>query len=146
MHTEQPPQYTQPLFPHRALLLIAHGSREAEANADLHLLAEEIRNQHRYGVVQAGFLELAHPSIEEAAHQCVAAGANEVILLPYFLSSGVHVRRDLTNMREFLTGRFPPVQFLLAEPLARHPLLQTIVAERAREAEFAGKKRCLFSP
>ena len=57
-----------------------------------------------------------------------------MVLLPYFLSAGIHVRRDLTGFRDRLAGRFPDVEFRLAEPLGRHPLLLEVVAERAAEA------------
>jgi sirohydrochlorin ferrochelatase len=118
-----------------ALLLIAHGSREPEANADLHHLVGELRRQGRYGIVVASFLELAEPDIETGGAACVEQGAEQVILVPYFLSAGVHVRRDLAEARRRLAERFPAVRFRLAEPLGRHPLLVQVVAERAREAE-----------
>jgi sirohydrochlorin ferrochelatase len=117
-----------------ALLLIAHGSRQEEANADLHNLAAELRQTGEYAVAVASFLELAKPNIEEGGASCVAAGANRVVLLPYFLSAGVHVRRDLTAARDRLAARFPHVEFRLAEPLGRHPLLTQLVSERARQA------------
>lgn len=116
-----------------ALLLIAHGSRQAEANQDLHVLAEELRKTKEYGVVEASFLELAEPTIPAGGERCVSAGAGRVILVPYFLSAGVHVRRDLQEHRDRLADRFPQVEFLLAEPLGRHPLLREIVEQRARE-------------
>ena len=57
-----------------------------------------------------------------------------MILLPYFLSAGVHVRRDLAALRDELAARFVGVEFRLAEPLGRHPLLLDVVAARAAEA------------
>jgi sirohydrochlorin ferrochelatase len=116
-----------------ALLLIAHGSRQAEANADLHHLAEGLR-QRGHALVECAFLELAEPSIENGGSRCVARGAKRVILVPYFLSAGVHVCRDLAAARDALAERFPQVEFRLAEPLGRHPLLVDVVAERALEA------------
>jgi sirohydrochlorin ferrochelatase len=118
-----------------ALLLVAHGSRQPEANADLHHLVAELRRQAHYGIVVASFLELAEPDIEAGGAACVAQGAEQVLLVPYFLSAGVHVRRDLTEAQRRLAERFPGVRFRLAEPLGRHPLLVQVVAERAREAE-----------
>lgn len=118
-----------------ALVLIAHGSREEEANADLHYVVEALRQQGRYWPIEAAFLELAQPTIEEAAARCVASGAARVLLLPYFLSAGVHVRRDLTARRQLLATRYPQVEFRLGEPLGRHPLLVQLVAERARQIE-----------
>jgi sirohydrochlorin ferrochelatase len=115
-----------------ALLLIAHGSRHAEANDDLHHVADELRRDG--SIVVASFLELAAPTIDEGGQMCVAQGARRVVLVPYFLSAGVHVRRDLTAARDRLAGAFPGVTFVLAEPLGRHPLLLDIVRQRAREA------------
>ena len=117
------------------LLLIAHGSREENANADLHDLVAQLRKDGRYTIVEASFLELVPPDISQAAARCVALAAKRVILLPYFLSAGVHVTRDLTAACQRLAEQYPDVEFRLAEPLGRHPLLLQIVAERARQAE-----------
>lgn len=117
-----------------ALLLIAHGSRVAEANADLEHLAAVLRDRGEFAVVQPSYLELCEPGIVAGGGLCVAAGANRVVMLPYFLSAGSHVREDLTAARDELAKRHPKVEFVLAEPLGRHPLLAEVVAERAREA------------
>jgi sirohydrochlorin ferrochelatase len=117
-----------------ALLLIAHGSRQPEANADLDHVARQM-SERGYALAVASFLELATPDIDEGAARCVAAGAERVVLVPYFLSPGVHVRRDLVAARARLAARYPGIDFRLAEPLGRHPLLLDVVAERAREAE-----------
>ena len=60
-----------------ALLLIAHGSRQPEANADLHHVVEGlVRRGH--ALVEASFLELAEPNIEQggAALRGAAPGAS----------------------------------------------------------------------
>lgn len=118
-----------------ALLLMAHGSRQEEANEDLRYVAAELRAGGRYAIVEASFLELARPDIEEGAALCVAQGTERVILLPYFLSAGVHFWRDLNAIHGRLTARFPEVDFRLAEPLGRHLLLLEVVLARAGEAE-----------
>ena len=117
-----------------ALLLMAHGSRNAEANDDLRRLADEIRAEGEYAVVEASYLELAEPGIVEGGRGCVSLGAARVVMAPYFLSAGVHVRRDLQAFRDQLAAEFPGVAFTLAEPMGRHPLLRAIVLQRAREA------------
>jgi len=117
-----------------ALLLIAHGSRREEANADLCHVVEAMRRRGQFDVVDAAYLELAEPTIDEGAASCIARGARRVILLPYFLSAGIHVRRDLAEMRDRLGARYPEVEFRLGEPLGPHPLLLEVVAERAAEA------------
>jgi sirohydrochlorin ferrochelatase len=116
-----------------ALLLIAHGSRQPEANDDLFHVAEQMRARG-WPIVEASFLELAEPSIEDGGAHCVEQGGEMVILVPYFLSAGVHVRRDLAAARTKLAERFSAVVFRLADPLGSHPLLLDVVAERARAA------------
>ncbi len=118
-----------------SLLLIAHGSRRQEANADLESVAEQLRVRGRYPMVQVSYLELAEPCIEAGGVLCVEQGATEVILLPYFLSPGKHVVEDLAAARDRLSEQFPQVRFVLAEPLGRHPALLDVLEQRAREVE-----------
>ncbi|HLN30861.1 MAG TPA: CbiX/SirB N-terminal domain-containing protein [Gemmataceae bacterium] len=118
-----------------ALLLIAHGSRQEMANADLHHLVDQLNERAAYCCVVASFLELAEPSILKGGARCVERGAERVILLPYFLSAGVHVQRDLTKACQDLRDLYPKVHFCPAEPLGRHPLLVEVVLDRARAAE-----------
>jgi sirohydrochlorin ferrochelatase len=117
-----------------AVLLIAHGSRRRAANADLDWVADTLRQQHTYHSIRTSYLELTEPTIAVGGAQCVSDGADRVILLPYFLSPGVHVRDDLTAARSELAQQFPQVEFRLAEPLGQHPLLLQVVAERTAEA------------
>jgi sirohydrochlorin ferrochelatase len=116
-----------------ALLLIAHGSRQPAANADLFDLAENLQTRG-WELVEAAFLELAEPDIDEGARRCVARGAQRVVLMPYFLAAGTHVRRDLAAARDRLAARFDGIDFRLAEPLGPHPLLSDLVDRRARDA------------
>lgn len=117
-----------------ALLLIAHGSRRPEANADLEHVAARLRERGRYPDVQVSFLELAEPSIDGGGALCAGRGATDVVLLPYFLSPGKHVVEDLAAARDRLAAAFPGVRFVLAEPLGRHPLLLDVLEQRAGEA------------
>lgn len=121
------------------VLLIAHGSRRAEANDDLALLAEQLRGTGLYDLVETAYLELATPDIPTGAATCVAAGATQVRMLPYFLSAGTHVAEDLDRHRRDLAQRYPGTEFVLCRPLGLHPLMLEIVLDRLREAADAGK-------
>ncbi len=120
-----------------AILLIAHGSRQQSANDDLHELAARLSTEGTYPIVEPCFLELAEPELLAGGHRCVGLGATRVLMIPYFLSAGVHLRRDLTAARDELNRRHPGVEFLLASPLGPHPLLDDLVAERIRELDAA---------
>jgi sirohydrochlorin ferrochelatase len=116
----------------KAVLLIAHGSRHAPANDDLHQLVARLAERGDYPIVEPAFLELADPDIPAGGDRCVARGARRVLMVPYFLSAGVHLLRDLTAARDALHRRHPEVEFRLGPALGPDPLLDRLVAERIR--------------
>jgi sirohydrochlorin ferrochelatase len=132
-------------MPETAILLIAHGSRHAPANQDLFVTARNLAGQGEYRIVEAAFLELAEPDIAQGGDRCIEQGANRVLMVPYFLSSGVHLIRDLTAARDELKNRHPAVEFLLGPPLGPDPLLERLVAERARQLDN-GERAPRFAP
>jgi sirohydrochlorin ferrochelatase len=117
-----------------AIVLIAHGSRNAEANADAAHFADCLRKSALAGLVEAAFLELAKPDIPTAVARCASRGSREIVLLPFFLSPGVHVRADLRAICQQSQAQYPGIQFTLTEPLGRHPLLLEVLKERVRLA------------
>jgi sirohydrochlorin ferrochelatase len=121
-----------------ALLLIAHGSRHDPANDDLRRMAADLAARGDYPIVEAAFLELAEPDISAGAAACVTRGADRVLMIPYFLSAGVHLVRDLTAARDDLIARHTGVEFVLGRPLGPHPLLQDLILHRVREVEQSG--------
>jgi sirohydrochlorin ferrochelatase len=132
-------------MPLTAILLIAHGSRHEPANVDLRSMAVDLAARGDYPIIEPAFLELAEPDIAAGGSACVARGAGRVLMVPYFLSAGVHLVRDLTAARDALIGRHPGVEFVLGPPLGPHPLLQMLVLERVRELETHGPPADLAS-
>lgn len=119
--------------PQTAVLLIAHGSRRAAANEDLIQLAELLVNRGQYPIVEVSYLELAEPTITAGGRKCVERGACRILMLPYFLSAGVHVVTDLEALRTELSTEFPTVEFVLCPHLGLHPLMAEIVFDRLAE-------------
>ena len=81
------------------LLLVAHGSRREESNIEIESLSKKISTlkPKEFDKVMPAFLEFASPSIPEAIKECTELGATKVTILPYFLSAGVHITRDIPN-------------------------------------------------
>lgn len=81
----------------KSLLLVAHGSRREASNEEVRELARRLasRAQPAFSDVSAAFLELAEPSIPDGIVRAVDNGADQVVVLPYFLSAGRHVVTDI---------------------------------------------------
>lgn len=119
----------------RALLLVDHGSRRAEANALLERIAERLAERVPEAIVRVAHLEIAPPDIGAGIDACVAAGAQRVVVLPWFLGPGRHTARDIPAQVEAAAARHPQVRLLVAPPLAPHDKLVDVLIERAGEVD-----------
>ncbi|MDZ4184765.1 MAG: CbiX/SirB N-terminal domain-containing protein [Desulfuromonadales bacterium] len=116
-----------------AILLMAHGSRIAEANNAAYEIAEMIRAASTFEIVEVAFREMHPPDIQSAIDRCVAQGAERILLMPYFLFVGAHVREDLPAEMTLAQERYPQVEFAMGNHLGAHRKLAEIVIERIAE-------------
>mgnify|MGYP000591465527 CR=1 FL=1 len=122
----------------RALLIVAHGSRRAESNEEVKKLTDQLRiriealSHADFGFVHCAFLELAEPSIAGGVHDCVGKGAEEVVVLPYFLSAGRHVAEDIPTIVEQLAATLPAVKIRIAPYLGSSAGLSNLMLELAK--------------
>jgi sirohydrochlorin ferrochelatase len=116
-----------------AVLLIAHGSRREEANADLRRTAEALDLRMPERLVETAYLELEPPTIPEGLARCRDQGASEIRMTPYFLSAGAHVMTDLSRFRDAFAVENPDILVKLCPPLGGHPLMIDILLQRVEE-------------
>jgi len=117
-----------------AVLLIAHGSRRREANADLVKLQEVVSSRGEYAVVEIGYLELTEPTIPAGIARCVEHAADEILMMPYFLSAGAHVVDDLERHRKEAQEKYADVEIRICPPLGIDELMVELVLKRIRES------------
>ncbi len=113
-----------------AVLLIGHGSSCPEVKSAFCALADLVRAAGGNKLVETAFLSCGEPDISCGIARCVAQGAQRIVLCPYFLFAGSHVRNDLPAAMVAAGQRYPRLELLLAEPLGVHPKLAEVVDER----------------
>jgi len=116
------------------VILFAHGSSVEEANQGVHDLARQVQEGGPYAFVRAAFLESAHPDLAEAVALAAAARLNRLIVIPYFLTLGVHLRRDLPPLIAPLKRRYPQIRIEAGKSLEGHPHMPAIILGRVEEA------------
>lgn len=79
-------------------------------------------------------MELAQPTIEEAFDRCVAAGAQKVVLHPFFLSPGRHVTSDIPALMKAAAKRHPEVAWVVSEPLGLQELMPRVMHAAVSES------------
>jgi len=118
----------------RAVVLVDHGSREAAANAQLGRVARALARRLAGSHVAIAHLSLVPPSIADAIDACVARGAREIVVVPYFLAPGRHASRDVPRLARRAAGRHAGVRVRVAPALGLHRGLLDAVCERIRAA------------
>jgi sirohydrochlorin ferrochelatase len=118
----------------RAVLLVDHGSRLPEANAVLERVAELVRARLPDRIVRVAHLGLARPTLGEGIDACVAEGAREVVVHPYFLAPGRHSTQDIPTQVAAAARRHPEVSMRVTEPLGVHEALVDAILARVGAA------------
>jgi sirohydrochlorin ferrochelatase len=83
----------------KCLMIVAHGSRKQASTDEVFALAEKVKCLNvPFDHVCVAFLEFAQPCISVSFEQCFdpkGQDYDEVVVLPYFLSQGNHVAKDV---------------------------------------------------
>ena len=100
----------------KVLLVVAHGSRRVESNDEVRDLTGRLGAQTNgaYDLVQCAFLELAEPSIPDGLRAAIRSGAQQVVVVPYFLSAGRHVVTDIPAEIDVVRKEYPDIEIVLA--------------------------------
>jgi sirohydrochlorin ferrochelatase len=94
-------------------------------------VAADAARAGKWELYETAFLE-ADPRLDIAVARLKHAGADEVLILPYFLTLGIHLQRDLPKLVDELMSRHG-VPIRVTAPLDGHPGLSRILAERAEK-------------
>jgi len=113
------------------IVVFGHGSSVASANDAVRIIAARAAAEGAWGLYETAFLEAA-PLLEEAVQNLAAAGADEIVVLPYFLTLGIHLQRDLPAIVSRIAAACPNIQISVTAPLDGHPGLASVLADRAR--------------
>ncbi len=122
----------------RAVLLLGHGSKAAEANETLRRVARTVKERGGYGAVVPGFLQIEKPDFQEAVDSMVADGYRDITVMPYFLYMGLHVTKDLPEEMEKACERHEGLKLKLTGNLGYHSNLIDVTIERIEEHSADG--------
>ena len=103
------------------LILFAHGARDIAWTAPFEAVAARVRAQQPRWHVVLAYLELMTPDLAAAAAGLRRAGCRQIHIVPMFLGSGSHVRRDLPLQVQQLREQHADVVWSLHPPIGERP-------------------------
>ncbi|HXP84851.1 MAG TPA: CbiX/SirB N-terminal domain-containing protein [Bryobacteraceae bacterium] len=115
-------------------IVFAHGSSIESANEAVRAVANDMAAHGGFELVRAAFLEGGRPDLRGAVDELAALGVARVIVVPYFLTLGLHLQRDLPRLIESVTRMHPNLVVEVTAPLDGHPGMVDALVDRARES------------
>jgi sirohydrochlorin ferrochelatase len=119
--------------------IFAHGSAVESANEAVREVVRQFEARGGFELVEPSFLELGRPDLAEAVAKLISRGAGRVIVVPYFLTLGKHLQRDLPRIVDEIRSIHKEVEIRVTPPMDGHPSLAGILMDRAAEAIDASR-------
>jgi sirohydrochlorin ferrochelatase len=113
------------------IVVFAHGSRVESANEAVRKVAADLARSGGFYAVEAAFLELGVPNLEGAADRLVGRGVDTIVVIPYFLTDGLHMERDLPPLLEKISQKYSGLRIAATDTLDGHPGLVQALLDRA---------------
>jgi len=120
----------------RGIIVFAHGSRVESANDAVRAVAADL-SRASGNPVEAAFLELGQPDLPGAADRLVGAGIDQITVIPYFLTPGLHMERDLPPLIAKISNTHNGLSIAVTPPLDGHPGLVQVLLDRAMSASHS---------
>ena len=116
------------------LIILAHGSRREESNLEIISLTKKVKKMAgtEYDLVEHAYLELIEPSLPQTIDNSINHGASKVTILPYFLNSGNHVKRDIPQIIKTAEGKYPDCIFKICTCIGMIEDMPKLILEQAR--------------
>ena len=115
------------------VVLCARGSSDPDSNGDVHKLARLLYEGREFLDVEAAFIGVTEPLLEDALHTVSKRRPDAVVVVPYMLGDGVLTERIREQTAEF-DEEYPYAVADCGDPLGTDDRLLDVLADRFEEA------------
>jgi len=121
------------------LLVVGRGTNDPDANSNIPKLARMLREGMGFGWAEVAFSGVAHPRVDAALTRAARLGFRRIIVFPYFLVTGVLVKRIYAQTEE-VARLFPEIEFVKALYLRDHPEVIGTFSDRVDEVHRSSRR------
>jgi sirohydrochlorin cobaltochelatase len=114
------------------LVVVGRGTKDPDANSNISKLARMLWEGMGFGWAEVAFSGVAHPRVDAALTRGARLGFRRIIVFPYFLFTGVLVKR-IYEQTEALARLCPEIEFVKALYLRDHPEVLDAFSDRVGE-------------
>jgi sirohydrochlorin cobaltochelatase len=114
------------------LVVVGRGANDPDANSNVYKIARMLQERMGLGWAEVAFSGVAQPSVDAALTGAARRGFRRIIVFPYFLFTGVLVKR-IYAQTDAVAALFPEVEFVKALYLRDHAAVLDAFRDRAVE-------------
>jgi sirohydrochlorin cobaltochelatase len=114
------------------LLVVGRGTNDPDANSNVSKVGRMLWEGMGFGWGAVAYSGVAHPRVDVALSRLVRLGFRRIIVFPYFLFTGVLVKR-IYDQADAAAAVHPDVEIVKADYLNDHPLVLDAFVERIGE-------------
>jgi sirohydrochlorin cobaltochelatase len=114
------------------LLVVGRGTNDPDANSNVSKVGRMLWEGLGFGWGAVAYSGVAHPRVDAALSRLVRLGFRRIIVFPYFLFTGVLVKR-IYAQADAAAAVHPDVEIVKADYLNDHPLVLDAFVERVGE-------------
>ncbi len=123
--------------PDTAVLLVQRGSSDPDANAEVYRVARLLWEGRNFASVEVAFSGVTRPTVQEGLLRCFTPGVTRILVLPYFLYTGILVKRIAQIVAETALAH-PEYEFHVGRHMGQDTRLEEL-AVRLIEQTRSGK-------
>jgi sirohydrochlorin cobaltochelatase len=114
------------------LVVVGRGTNDPDANSNISKLARMLWEGMGLGWAEVAFSGVAHPRVDAALTRAAGLGFRRIIVFPYFLFTGVLVKR-IYAQTDAVARLFPQIDFVKALYLRDHEAVLGAFCDRVAE-------------
>ena len=114
------------------LVVVGRGASDPDANSNVAKVMRMLWEGFGFGWGETAYSGVTFPLVEPALEHATKLGYRRIIVFPYFLFTGVLVRR-IYDYTDIVAARHPDIEFIKAPYLNDHPMVIETFMERIDE-------------
>lgn len=111
-----------------ALILFAHGARDARWAEPFVRVAERVRAAAPHRRIELAYLEFLTPDLATATRTLATAGATAIRVVPLFFGRGGHLREAVPRLIEAIARSIPGIRLELGDAAGEDPAVIEAIA------------------
>jgi sirohydrochlorin cobaltochelatase len=114
------------------LMVVGRGASDPDANSNVAKVTRMLWEGMGFGWAETAYSGVTFPLVEPALEHAVRLGYRRIVVFPYFLFTGVLVKRIYSNV-DNVAAKYPDIEFIKADYLNDHPLVLETLEARVGE-------------